>query len=412
MEDKGLFLTGILEKIGRRYELKGKLSGTMKLGQALSSEEMATLGNFFGLAPLRVNAKEEVRLLFDKLLEDGQEQWLEKISGHFGYSLKEKNNPDAGQQIKTLLSRLTLAFPKLKPLLSFFERDCTFLERMFARHPEETVNTRCFQAAEIVVFLLNPCEPITISELGARFCSDSKALRGGELQRLVVQWLRLCSPDSSMLENDDDLWACHNVLTDRLTVNGVLYGPVIYEKNGKTFDWIYQLYLQGEAATIGWSNICDIERMYWKEQENEPPILICCENEAPFSQLMRQEHNQALLFTGGFPGSAVQKLYQMLAPHSATCYHWGDSDQAGLRIAAIMHSLYPLQLFRCDITTLRRHKHYLLPLSQKQKDAALHSLVSQPVFPFAEELLFTLENGWLEQEGWQGIGDLLYPLHS
>lgn len=62
-----------------------------------------------------------------------------------------------------------------------------------------------------------------------------------------------------------------------------------------------------------------------------------------------------------------------------------------------MYSLHPLQLYRFDLTALQRHKHCLLSLSQKQQNAALHLLVSQPDFPLAEELLFTLENGWLEQ---------------
>lgn len=69
--------------------------------------------------------------------------------------------------------------------------------------------------------------------------------------------------------------------------------------------------------------------------------------------------------------------------------------------AAIMHSIYRLQLYRCDLQSLERHKAFLIPLTQKQKDICLHLLVSTPDFPFAEELLFTLENGWLEQESWR-----------
>jgi hypothetical protein len=116
---------------------------------------------------------------------------------------------------------------------------------------------------------------------------------------------------------------------------------------------------------------------------------------------MRQKNNQCLLFTSGFPGSAVQKIYSLLAPQASTCYHWGDSDPAGLRIAAIMNSIYPLQLYRCDISTLQKHRPFLLPLLQKQKDICLNLLTRLPDFPFADELLFTLENGWLEQESWR-----------
>ena len=403
MTGRELFLIRIFDKIARRYQLKGTLSGTMKLGQFLSREEMVFLGNFFGFAPLRVNRKEEVRLHFDILLKDGlEEQWLEKIGSYLGYSLKPFSQIDTTEPVKKMLSRLSLAYPILKPLISSLQKDYTPFERMFVRDSEDAVNKRCFQAGETVSFLLKNSDPITISELGARFCNDSKALRQGELRSLVVQWLWLCRPDSDMLEQEENLWVSYNVVSDRLTVNAVLFGPVLYEKNGKTYDWIYQLYRQGEPATVSWSNIHDIDRMYWKKQGEKVPVLISCENEAPFSSLMRQELNQALLFTSGFPGSAVQKLYQLLAPRAATCYHWGDSDPAGLHIAAILHSLFPLQLYRCDLTSLQHHKHSLLSLSQKQRDAAMHLLVNHPDFPFADELLFTLENGWLEQESWQG----------
>ena len=271
---------------------------------------------------------------------------------------------------------------------------------MLTAKSEEAVNTCCFQTAEAVQFVLKNNIPITVSELGAKFLNDSKALRQGELRAIFLQWLRFLSIDNEMLDNDEDILASYHILNDRLTVNAVLYGPVIYEKNGKIFDWIYKLYSQGEAATIGWSNIYNVDQMYFQDMGDDPPDIICCENEAPFSQLMRQQNKQCLLFTSGFPGSAVQKIYKLLAPKAATCYHWGDSDPAGLRIAAIMNSIFRLQLYRCDLQTVKEHEPFLIPLTQKQKDICLHLLLTIPNFPFAEELMFTLENGWLEQESW------------
>jgi len=395
-------MESILGRIARRYELKGCLSGTMKVGQNPGREEMAELGNFFGLDPLRINAKEEVRLYFDKLLQNGsEEQWLEKIGASLGCSLKTIDRNAAGGDFQKLLARLSLAYPDLEPLFVILTDDGSLVRSMPASNSEKTVGNFCFQTAETISFLLANREPITVSELGARFYYDSKALRQGELRRLFLGWLRLLNPDSEMLE-DEDLLTRYHVLHDRLTVNAVLYGPVIYEKNGKVFDWIDQLYQQGEAATVGWSNIQEVDRMYFRDQEGEPPDLICCENEAPFSRLMREKQRQCLLFTSGFPGSTVQKIYQLLAPRAAACFHWGDSDPAGLRIAAIMHALHPLTLYRCNLTTLQDHKHCLLSLTQKQQNAAMHILLSQADFPFAEELLFTLENGWLEQESRQG----------
>ena len=264
MGDQEDLLQQVLRKIARRYELKGRLSGTMKLGQTINSREIAELHNFFGLSPIRVNAKEEVRLYFDKLLDSAsQEQWLDKTGVALGYVLTQKVNPKDDGRVEILLERLRLAFPDLAEIIQFLAEDSSAIGRMLITKGEDWISTTFFQVAETVQFVLANNEPITVSELGARFFSDSKALRQGELRAMVVQWLRLFSPDCEMLEKDEYVWARYNLLNDRLTVNCVIYGPVIYEKDGKVFDWIYRLYEQGEAATIGWSNIHDIDTMYF-----------------------------------------------------------------------------------------------------------------------------------------------------
>ena len=390
------FMQNVFSKIARRYELKGCLSGVMKLGQKLGSDEFSALANFFGLDPLRVNAKEEVRLYFTDLLRnDSESEWLKKIGDALGCPLKPKKKESGrnSASINTLLTSLLLAYPHLHELIGALREDNSQLSSMLNNSNEESLKEKCFKTAEIVTFLTENKNVITVSDLGAKFYHNSKALRQGELRNLLVTWLELSHAQS---EYPDE----YHVIHDRLTVNAVLYGPVIYEKNGKIYDWIDQLYREGEAVTLGWSNIQNIERIYFKDGNSNPPDLISCENEAPLSHLMQHTKNSCLLFTSGFPSSAVQKLYQLLAPHATNCYHWGDSDPAGLRIAAIMHTLYPLQLYRCDLATLQQLKNKLLPLTQKQKNTCMHILTSQADFPFREEVLFCLENGWLEQESW------------
>jgi hypothetical protein len=402
MADQEDFLQRVLNNIARRYQLKGQLSGTMKLGQKIDSRQMAELHNFFGLSPIRINAREEVRLYFDRLLESGsQRQWLEKIADNIGYIPDRNIRPEYQAQMELLFERLKLAFPDLLPGIELLAEESGAIERLLINKGEEWLNTTLFRVAETVGFILANKDPITVSELGARFFADSKALRQGELRALVLQWLRHCSFDAEIFAEDIDILTYYNLLSDRLTVNAVIYGPVVYEKKGEVFDWIYQLYRQGEAATVGWSNIQDLDTMYFSHDRDPQPDLICSENEAPFSQLMRQQPHQCLLFTSGFPGSAVQKIYSHLAPRAGNCYHWGDSDPAGLRIAAIMNSIYPLKLYRCDLTTLQNHRSSLLPLSRKQKDLCLKLLMSTPELPFAREIEFTLANGWLEQESWR-----------
>ena len=290
MNDGGDFLQHVLEKVARRYKLKGRLQGTLKLGQMLDHYKMAQLHNFFGISPILVNSHNEVKLNFDKLLASGSErQWLEKISEALGHPLEQPDKFKRDEKTRRLLSRLKLAFPALIKLIEFLEEEHAPLKRMFAVKSEEAVNTCCFQIAEALQFVLKNNIPITVSELGAKFFHDSKALRQGELRSTFLQWLRFFSIDNEMLENDEDILAGYHILNDRLTVNAVLYGPVIYKKNGKIFDWIYELYNQGEAATIGWSNIHNVDQMYFRDMGGAPPDIICCENEAPFSQLMRQQ---------------------------------------------------------------------------------------------------------------------------
>ena len=402
MNDGGDFFKQVLNKLARRYQLKGRLQGTLQLGQSLDRQEMSKLHSFFGVSPIQVNAKNEVRLSCDKLLENGSEnQWLERIGAALGHPLQQHNRMSKDEKIQKLLSRLKLAFPSLNKLIDFLGEEHASLKRMLSTKSEEAVNTCCFQTAAAVEFVLKNTIPITLAELAARFFNDSKALRQGELRALFLQWLRSVSIDNEMLEDNTDILASHHILTDRLTVDAVLFGPVIYEKNGKIFDWICELYSQGEAATIGWSNIANVDRMYFQESLDGPPGLICCENEAPFSRLMWQQHKQCLLFTSGFPNSTVQKTYSLLAPKAAACSHWGDSDPAGLRIAAIMNAIFPLQLYHCDLQTLQQHKPFLIPLTQKQHDICRHLLTTTANFPFADELIFTMENGWLEQENWR-----------
>ncbi len=397
-----VFLEEIFRKIARRYELKGSLSGTMKLGQHLDSGELSTLANFFGLDPLRVNAKEEVRLYFTDLLRNGSEsQWLIKIGDALGYPIEQKKKSSSNSEsIKNILASLLLAYPDLQNLIAALEENPNQLRTMLKGNSRESVKETCFKTAEIVTFLTNNKKIFTVSDLGAHFYNNSKALRQGELRTLLISWLALCRPYSDY-PDEAALLAEYHVIHDRLTVNAVLYGPVIYEKNGIQYDWIEQLYRAGEAATIGWSNMQNMDKIYFRDGHSNSPDLITCENEAPLTNLIQQKKNSCLLFTSGFPSSAVQKLYQLLAPQAANCYHWGDSDPAGLRIAAIMHALHPLRLYRCDLATLQRLHNHLLPLTQKQKNTCMNILNSHPNFPFRKELLFCAENGWLEQENWR-----------
>ena len=389
----------ILVRICKRYEKRGSLSGMMKLGQDLDEAERLPIENFFGLNPLTYTSKNEIKLSFNRLLSDKNEleidAWLKRI-----YQLADRKRPapvSPGDDAATLLlDQLRLAFPRLGPVHHFLGHAGKPLASKLKKQANQARNLY-FTAGTIVHFLLDNEKEITLSELGARFCANSKKLRQGELKKMVEQWLRLLRPD---LPEEVGVWEEFLVIRDRLTITALVFAPLIYSKDGREYDWINQLYLAGEPAVVSWFHLEGITSCRLAGENSGKATLITCENEAPFSQLLREKTDNVLLFTAGFPNRAVCRLYQLLAPLTAHFRHWGDSDPAGLRIAAILHLIHPLELWRCDLATLKRHLTQLLPIEKSQARAASSILNTDQDFPFAAELAFSLKHGWLEQESW------------
>ena len=92
----------------------GRLSGRMKLGTALDHATLARFHHFFGVAPLRINNKEETHLDFDRLVKEAtQAQWLNKIGRRLGRPVLVAQSRAIEQEASVIISRLKLAFPKL-----------------------------------------------------------------------------------------------------------------------------------------------------------------------------------------------------------------------------------------------------------------------------------------------------------
>ena len=397
------FLHMVLDKIAKRYSRRGRLSGRMKLGTALDHATLARLHQYFGVAPLRINNKEDIHLDFDCLLKEAtQAQWLNRIGRQLGRPVHKAESRAAEQEASVIVSRLKLAFPQLSMITDRLADPQSHTHDLFfsllKQKDEKTLTNLAFQAAQALVFLLSNHDPITISELSARFFENSKALRQGEARGLLMDWIACCYGLDP--EEDAHIWSQVHVYHDRLTVNAVIYGPIVYKKNGKRFDWIARLYQQGEPATLSWSNLTGIEEMGWTEAA-VTPRLISCENEAPFSRLIREKGRDCLLFTSGFPNSAVHKLYALLAPRARDCLHWGDTDPNGLYIASLLYAIHRLSLYRCDLAAIKRHTGLLLPLTARQRERAQTILNTMEGFPFPDELACTLASGWMEQEIWQ-----------
>ncbi len=391
-------LRQILVKICQRYEKRGALTGMMTLGRDLEPAQRMAIENFFGLAPLVQTSQNELKLSFDRLLANKSatkiDAWLERI-----YPLADRKHPtpiSVDDDATRLLDQLQLAFPRLGPIHHSLRRNREALGRKLSRQSSQ-VRELFFTTGKIVDFLLDNQKEITLSELGARFWANSKSLRQGEPKKMVEQWLRLLRPD---LPEEEGVWEEFLVIRDRLTITALIFAPIIYQKDGREYDWINQLYLAGEPAVVSWFHLEGVTSCRLAGENSDVGTLVTCENEAPFSQLLREKGESLLLFTGGFPNRAVRKLYQIIAPQVTCCRHWGDSDPAGLRIAAILHRIHPLALWRCDLATLERHQKTLLPVAKSLVPAAFSLLKNDPDFPFALELSFTLNHGWLEQESW------------
>ncbi len=396
-----------LEKVCRRCDRQGELVGVMKLGDSLADGTLAAFKAFFGLRPLSFSGSGEVRLSWPRFFLGRDEMEVEAwINGL--YQALERPRLDLRQQAQgdvraatLLVDRLRLAFPELGGIHGHLQGTLATLARQIDRQGE-AVAERAFKAAEIIRFLRQNRAPLTFSELGARFLTNSKALRDTELSRLIVSWLALQeeSDDGPWLGGEEGVWGRYHVVRDRLAVQATVFGPLLYEKDGHTHDWIFRLWQMGEPATLSWANVNGMTRIWVAPGHGASAELITCENETPFTRLLRERHPGPLLYTAGFPNDAVLALYRLC--DCGPRRHWGDSDLAGLRIAAILHGSQALTLWRCDLATLERHQGQLIPLRQEQAEQIAAFLGKHPEFPFSAELEFTLTHGWLEQESWQG----------
>ena len=393
-----------LIRICHRFRKRGALTGVMKLGQDLDAQELEALQALFGLQTLSISGSDEVRISFDRFFRDmgtaAREDWIDELHRCLGLSRSDETHEKHcnRQAAKLVLERLRLAFPELGAVHRLLAGQVKAGGNGFRGY---TLQGSFFKAAEVTRFLRQNSNIVTLSELGARFLNDSKALRNTGLSRLVGAWLQAMEQEEGgWPDSETTVWGRHHVVRDRLAVQVTVFGPLLYEKNGRVYDWVYKLWQAGEPATLSWANIAGIDRISAARDDWPGGGLITCENETPFARMIREDRTEVLLYTSGFPNEAVLSLYRLIAPQAGPRRHWGDSDLAGLRIAAMLHAVFPLRLWRCDLPSLERHRKCLIALSEQQQGRIEKFLLNHPDFLFAAELRFTLEHGWLEQESW------------
>ena len=391
-------LAAPLKRLCSAWQKNGEVPRSVLLLRDRQSlpEEMVTA---FGTASLRLSRDGTVRLRTDILLEPltrlRRKQWIADVHQALGIPFVEpqRHNSDLGEET---VRRFHLTFP-----------DFAAVKPMIEREARRSVGFEQWEPlGRVVQVLLNNEDPVTLSELGARFFGDSKTLRSGREPAVVAECLYLLDGgEYAELESARgevrrrlrrEALSNHGVVETGGSVTATVFGPVLYRKAQVEFDHIHRLSDIHESTVLSASNLQNVDKIHI------PPdtTLITVENESPFAALVRERHPGVILYTQGFPNAAVRKLYHLIGghPNCARRLHWGDSDPAGLRIAAILLRICPLELWRCEYDTLVRHKDLLQPLSPTARKMGERIIEGEGSFPFLRELRFTLEHGWLEQE--------------
>lgn len=300
-------------------------------------------------------------------------EWLSALQQSGGFTVLE---PDRSRD--ELFHRLCFQIPSI---------DWREFRSELRAGLEIDVLNDAFRAAEY----LTECPPaVAPAELGARLFQDSKRLKNHSVLTWLCRFLRQkngidpeCA-DTEILEKFG--------LTANPTASTVMvFGPFCYESAGERMTWVEDLWHRNQSAILS----CDNLNGLGKISISRPVLTI--ENETVFNRMKQGQTDYALVYTAGFPGRAVRRWIEALPPETLL-FHWGDGDPEGFEIAAILHALHPLELFRCDAGSMEQRKDSAIPLSPaKQKRA--ERLARTPDFPFQKEIDWILQNRcWLEQE--------------
>jgi hypothetical protein len=309
---------------------------------------------------------------------------IEKESG------KQTTNPIE------MIQRLRLSHPQVN---TEWLQNAPEIARMLNAQPEQ--EQLLHQLLKTAAFLQTQETPITLSKLGSMFFNDSKILRSGTPRKLLggIVNARLGTEDSP--ENREIALQQFNVIDNPATTLVTIFGPLDLVRNKRPDQWLADRFQAGEPVTLNSYNLQDIDSIKLYPGFD---TIITSENAAPFHELVSDQPNSILLYTGGYPNACVCRLLHLFSEAGATCLHWGDTDPDGFMIADLILRRIPTTLYRCGIEEVVRHSQELKPLSEQQLRRGEQLLKTRPDFPFRTELAFSLESrSWLEQEKFQTL---------
>ena len=393
-----------LHRVCAAWKRYGRLPARIGLGSNTSSIEPSLL-KLFGPGALQLSKNGAVTLVTGRLFPFGANEdsvrWVRAVHEVCAIPFVENKLIESKEEERELaLRKWNLMFPELSELA----REIPLSRNGCASGADQL--DLWIQTGRIVTFLMRNTEALTVSDLGARFCGDSKTLRGGELIALIADWLVFLDMGIRMYKAGmsaefrkslrKQALECHGVVENRFSVAVTVFGPLVFEKNGKRMEHVMERWKDGEPALLSLGNLDNITAV-------ELPAgcrIYTCENESPFTKLVRDRHEGVLIYTRGFPNGAVCKLYKLITARypDGERFHWGDTDLAGLRIASIINGIAPLCLWRCDLDAVSGHRSYLIPIDENERSRIRRFLENNPEFPFRDVLEFTGNYGWLEQE--------------
>jgi hypothetical protein len=385
------------------WDRQGIPPARLALGQGLTRHgELAALRQVFGSA-VQVSrsgrATLDVRAFLSGFVDSGAESWTAALYRAMDRRPRDRATEREQQaaSFETLLAEWQQAYPAVAAAASVIAARPSWWQSQIRDTSVAAVRSEWAQWGEALSTLAPAAAAVGLAELGARCYGNSKALRAAETRRFLAAGLAaLEGIDEAAFEPTDILrrfGVCDNPTALKVTV----FGPLRLRKRGRWLDWVAELHALGEAATLSLGNLDGVEAV---DLPGDATPVHTCENETPFCRLVRERFQGTLVYTEGYPNSAVRRLLELLLP-GVGLRHWGDSDLDGLRIAALLGDTRPVQLWRCSLPDLERHRAALVPLTAQQDRRARQWLENQPGFRFRAELEFTLAHGWLEQESWQ-----------
>lgn len=140
--------------------------------------------------------------------------------------------------------------------------------------------------------------------------------------------------------------------------------------------------------------VLSIVRIEWL---GETKAIATSENAAPLLRFV--EARRPVLYTEGYPNSAVQALLACFAEQGLVAEHWGDADLDGLRIAALVQGNLPGS--RVVAANILADPNGLtgIALTDAQRRRLERFIEQNPTCPYMESLKHIQVRGcWYEQE--------------